>query len=101
MVPMTKCVGKCTLQNSQAVINFEMTFSNTTKNPVECEYEIPIDKDIIVGGLKAQIKDKEITAVVKKKEEAKVQYDDAVASGKAAVYAEQKKVHQQEEAQEE
>ena len=96
MVPLTKVEAKSTIQNGQATMDFELTYSNTTDNPFECSYEIPVDNECIVGALKAKIGDKEVTAIVKEKDEAKAKYDDAVAGGKAAFYAETKKVMSQE-----
>jgi hypothetical protein len=42
----------------------------------------------VVSKLVATIDDRHVTAKIKDKEEAKEKYDEAIASGKAAVYAE-------------
>jgi len=47
-----------------------------------------LEKSTIVSKLVAQFDDKVIEAKIKAKEEAKEQYDDAIASGNTAVYAE-------------
>ena len=69
-----------------------MSFTNTTDKTFECNYNLPVEFDCIVGGLKAQIKDKEVIAQIKMKAEAKEKYEDAIAGGKAAIYAEKKTV---------
>ena len=69
-----------------------MSFTNTTDKPFECTYNLPVEFDCIIGGLKAQIKNKEVTAQIKMKAEAKEKYEDAIAGGKAAFYAEKKTV---------
>ena len=57
-------------------------------NPIECTFEFPLDKQTVVSKLIAQIDDKIIEATIKEKEEAKQTYNDAIASGSTAVYAE-------------
>ena len=47
-----------------------------------------MDKETILGNLVAQIDGKEIVAKVKGKEQAQANYEDAIASGNTAVYAE-------------
>ena len=62
---------------------------------MECTYEFPMDKETILGSLVAQIDDKEIVAKVKGKEQAQANYEDAIASGNTAVYAEQRTEEQE------
>ena len=71
-------------------MDFELTYTNTTDNPFECSYEIPVDVGCIVGALRARIGEREVTAIIKQKDEAKAKYEDAVAGGKAAFYAERR-----------
>jgi hypothetical protein len=71
-----------------ATINMMMEYTNTgTDNPIECTFEFPIEKETVVTKLIAEIDNKVVEAKIKAKEEAKEEYDDAIASGKAAVYA--------------
>lgn len=58
------------------------------ENPIECTFEFPLESSTIVTKLFAQIDDRVIEAKIKEKEEAKEIYNDAIASGNTAVYAE-------------
>ena len=58
------------------------------ENPIECTFEFPVEKNTVVSKLIAQIDDRVIEAKIKAKEEAKQEYDDAIASGNTAVYDE-------------
>ncbi len=65
---------------------YQSTFEE--KNPIECTFQFPLKSSTIVRKLIAQIDDRVIEAKIKEKEEAKDIYNDAIASGNAAVYAE-------------
>ena len=81
--------------DSLAVYECTLTYFNpSTKNPIECFYEFPLERATVIGHMKFKIGDKEIEAVVEKVEEAKEKYDDAVAGGNAAVYGKRQKVSQ-------
>ena len=68
-----------------------MTYINEDfESAIECSYEFPLDKDTVVSRLVAKIGDKEVEAKIKEKELAKEVYDNAMAGGNAAVYAEKK-----------
>lgn len=58
------------------------------ENPIECTFEFPLEESTIVSKLIAEIDDRIIEAKVKEKEEAKDHYNDAIASGNAAIFAE-------------
>ena len=60
------------------------------KSSIECSYEFPCDKSVVMGHLSANIGGKEVTAKIKEKETAKEQYDNAMAGGNTAIYAEKK-----------
>ena len=83
-------VGGC-LEGPLAIVDIELTYINEdTESPIECSYEFPIDPDTVMSQLIAKIGDKEIEAKIKEKERAKEMYDNAMAGGNAAVYAEKK-----------
>lgn len=74
-----------------ATTNVQFVYANeSSENPVETTFEFPVDKDIVISKLICTIGDKVVEAKVQSKEEAKQKYDDAIAGGKAAVYAEKK-----------
>jgi len=59
-----------------ATLDIDLKYVNTdAEHPIECSYEFPLDKNTIFAKLVCKIDDKETTAVVKGKEEAKQQYD--------------------------
>jgi len=67
-----------------------------TESPIECTFGYPIEKDTVVSKLICSIDDRVIEAKVKSKQEAKNVYNDALASGNAAVYAERKEAKDEE-----
>ena len=95
LVPMTKCVVSATIECAFAMLDFKLTFTNTTQSGVEASYEIPLQSDITIASLKAKIDGKEVEAIVKEKEQAKKKYDDAIAGGKVGFTAEKKTVERQ------
>lgn len=88
IVPLKRLKMEGILDSGFATINMQMHYENTTLDKTfECTFEFPIESELAVTKLIAEIGDKVIEAKIKNKEEAKEQYDDAVAGGKAAVYA--------------
>jgi len=86
-----------TLEAGHAILDVQLTYSNIgDENPIECTFEFPLEKTTVVSKLIAQIDDKVIEAKIKGKEEAKQEYDDAMASGNTAVYAERDKKKKEE-----
>ena len=67
-----------------------LTYSNDASDPVEVLFRFPVEKSHAVVGLTALIDGRKIKANVREKEEARAQYDDAIASGLSAALAEEK-----------
>ena len=67
-----------------------LTYSNDSSDPVEVLFRFPLEKSHTVVGLTALIDGRKIKADVREKEEARAQYDDAIASGLSAALAEEK-----------
>ena len=67
-----------------------LTYSNDASDPVEVLFRFPIEKSHAVVGLTAIIDGRKIKADIREKEEARAQYDDAIASGLSAALAEEK-----------
>ena len=77
------------LEAGHATLYVKLTYVNVgDDSPIECTFEFPLEKQIVISKLIAQIDDKVIEARIKAKEEAKEEYDHAIASGNTAVYAE-------------
>ena len=89
LVPLQDVTILGDLEAGLASLNVQLTYANTgDENPIECTFEFPLEKNTVVSKLVALIDGKTIEAKIQEKEEAKQKYDDALASGNAAVYAE-------------
>ena len=71
----------------QSVLKYE----NDGPDPVEVLFRTPVDDSHAVVGLEAVIDGRRIRAEIKGKEEARAEYDDAMASGRTAAYGEEMK----------
>ena len=67
-----------------------LTYSNDSSDPAEVLFRFPVEKSHAVVGLTAVVDGRKITADIREKEEARAQYDDAIASGLSAALAEEK-----------
>ena len=95
LVPLKNVDIKGRLEDGVAHISAHMFYVNEhsedSSKPLECSFEFPIEESTVVSKLIATINDKTIEAKIQGKEEAKEKFDDAVAAGNTAVYAERKK----------
>ena len=53
LVPMTKSVVNLNIENAFAILDFELTFTNTTEDSYEASYEFPLSNDFTIGSLRA------------------------------------------------
>ena len=83
-IPLKSSRVEAKIFNSVASIKYSQTYINNEKNPIEWVYKFPADPYFCVTGMHIKLDDKEIDAVIMEKEEAKQQYDDAVAAGHTA-----------------
>ena len=67
-----------------------MKYSNEDADPIEVLFKLPLESTQAVVGLTACIDGRRIRADVQEKEQAKANYDDAIASGQTAAYGETK-----------
>ena len=67
-----------------------LKYSNDSPDPVEVLFRFPLEQSHAVVGLTAIIDGRKIKAQVREKEEARAAYDDAIASGQSAAFAEEK-----------
>jgi len=92
LVPLQDVEINVLIEAGHAKIDVGLSYSNMGDNqPIECTFEFPLEDQTVVSRLVAKIEDKTIEAKIKEKEEAKQEYDDAMASGNTAVYAERTK----------
>ena len=67
----------------------EQTYVNpSAENPLECTYVFPLEKTTVLANFEAIIDQTVVATKIFEKEKAKERYDDAMASGNAAVLAE-------------
>ena len=67
-----------------------LKYDNDSSEPVEVLFRFPLEQSHAVVGLTAIIDGRKIKAQIKEKEEARADYDDALASGMSAALAEEK-----------
>lgn len=97
LVPLKDVTIKGILEAGHATLDVQLTYSNISDDrSIECTFEFPLEHNTVVGKLIAQIDDRVIEACIKAKEEAKQEYDDALASGHTAVYAERDQTKKEE-----
>jgi len=72
------------IQEFQTPEFFPASFEKTS-----AVYQLPLDELAAVTGFKAEIDDRVVTAIVKEKQEARQEYEEAVQSGQSAYLAEQ------------
>lgn len=67
------------------------TYSNEGGSPINASYVFPASTRVSVHGMKMTIGDKVVTAKIKEKEEAKVEFEEAKSEGKSASLLEQQR----------
>ena len=67
------------------------TYVNEGDTPINANYVFPTSSSVIVHGMTMVIGNEKITAQIKEKEEAKVEYEEAKSEGKSASLMEQKR----------
>jgi len=88
LVPLQRVNVKAEIQGAFATTTVEMVYKNPGRATLECRFTFPLEESSTLADFEAAIDEKVITTKVREKEHAKEIYDDAVASGKAAVLAE-------------
>ena len=83
-IPLKSSHLQARIFNSTANINYSQVYTNTETGPLEVTYKFPIDSYFSVTGVHIKMGEKEIDAVIMKKDEAKEKYEDAVAAGNTA-----------------
>ena len=92
MLPLRKVDVNSELRGATASTTVELVYANPSEDrPLECTYVFPLEKGTLLAKFEAVIDDKVVQTKVMTKEKARERYDDAIASGNAAVIAERKK----------
>ena len=90
LIPLKSCSVKAEVRGYVVGLNSTLKYVNNNDTPVEVLFRFPVDESYAVVGMDAVISGRRIKAKIKKKEEAKKDYDKAKASGHTAALAEQK-----------
>ncbi|XP_066524935.1 von Willebrand factor A domain-containing protein 5A-like [Hoplias malabaricus] len=77
------------VQGHVATVGSTLQYVNEEESPLEAVFVFPMPADASVCHFSAKIADKEIVAKVKEREEAREEYDDAIASGDQAFLLEE------------
>lgn len=67
------------------------TYANEGEHPINASYVFPASTKVSVHGMKMEIGNQVVTAVIKEKEEAKQEYEEAKNEGKSASLLEEKR----------
>lgn len=90
-IPLQKISFEADVTGMFAQVSCEQEFENQNEVPVEAVYVFPLPEDASIAGCVLIIGDKRIEAELKEKEQAKQEYDDAVAAGHHASLLEQRR----------
>ena len=90
LVPLKHVSMQGRLEAGHATLDVKLCYMNLSEDnsPIECTFEMPIEQSTTITKLMVQIDDRLVEAKIKAKEEAKETYNDAIAAGNTAVYAE-------------
>ena len=89
-LPLKSCSVKAEVHGYVVGLNSTIKYVNDGDTPVEVLFRFPVDESFAVVGMEAVIEGRKIKAEIKKKEEAKQDYQKAIASGHTAALAEEK-----------
>lgn len=89
-IPLKSCSVKAALNGYVVGLNSILKYVNDDTSPLEVLFRFPIDQSYAVVGLEVVIDGRMIKAEIKEKEEARQEYNDAIASGFTAALAEEK-----------
>ena len=88
LLPLKRVDIKSEIRGSFAVTNVELRYVNPhVDSPLECTYVFPVEKTTILAKFEAMIDNRVVATKVMEKEKAKEKFDDAIATGQAAVMA--------------
>jgi len=88
-VPLTKVEVNAKILDVLAQVEIVQVYVNKETSPIEAVYKFPLNANAAVFSFSAFIDGKEIKGTIKEKEEARNQYDNALASGHGAYLLEQ------------
>ncbi len=88
LVPLKSVMIKSELRGCLSTTVYELGYINPTKEiPLECTYTFPIDAQSVMCDFEAIIGDRKMVTRIEEKNKAEEKYEDAMASGNAAILA--------------
>ncbi|XP_048477218.1 von Willebrand factor A domain-containing protein 5A-like, partial [Rhincodon typus] len=88
-VPLKSISVEIEVKGFVADVSASLEYKNEETEPVEAVFVFPMDSDAAVYNFQAMVDGKTIVAVIKEKEKAKDDYDDAISSGHQAFLLEE------------
>ena len=89
-VPLKDTVVEAEISGYVLGLKSTLKYHNASADPLEVVFRFPLEQSHAVVGLSALIDGHKIRAELKEKEEARMMYDDAIASGQTAALGEEK-----------
>ena len=90
VLPLKDVAVDAEIQGYVLGLKSTLKYANDSSEPAEVMFRFPLEQSHAVIGLTAIIDGRKIKAQIKEKEEARADYDDALASGQSAALAEEK-----------
>ena len=84
-VPLRKVHLNVKIVDFVAEVSIAQDYVNAESNPIEVQYSYPVEESAAIIGFEATIDGTEIEAIVKDKQEAKAEYDQAMRQGNSAI----------------
>ena len=91
LVPLKSISVRAFLNGFIVGFRSNLTYENNSSDPIEVFFRTPVDDSYAVVDLEAVIDGRKIRAKIHEKEKAREMYEEAIASGRTAAFAEEKK----------
>ncbi len=92
-LPLKDTKVKVSLSGVIADTYVVQTYANEGQNPISADYIFPASTKVTIHGMKMQVGNQTVTAVIQEKEEAKEEYETAKSEGKTASLLEEKEAN--------
>jgi len=87
-IPLKSLHASVSIVNTISRVKYTQNYYNDSDNVIETEFFFPISSDACFDSFEATFNDTTIRGVIKKKEQAKEEYKEAIAQGRTAAYSE-------------
>jgi len=93
LLPMVESDYSVDIRGDLATVSIEQTFENPGELPLDATYQLPMSEDAAVYEMIMRVGDRRIRGVVKEKQEAREEYEQARQEGRAAALLEQQRAN--------